>query len=181
MSQITCVSRTIALVLLCVSLAPGALRAQTTEITTEYLMTVYAPLNEAQVIDESMAIVGVRDGGWVRGPEIEGTVRSPGGDWLQTLPDGTRRLDVRATIETDDGAFVYISYNGIARGTDESEAKLEQGEIVTSDEYYIVTAPTMRTASETYSWLNHVQCVGKMTRLKRGEDAFIEYDVFIVR
>ena len=128
-----------------------------------------------------MIIYDVRDGGWVKGPNIEGTLRGPGGDWFQVLPDGTGRLDVRATMETDDGAFVYITYNGIVRGNDEAQAKLDQGEVVTSDDMYLVTAPTMRTSSEAYGWLNHVQCIGKMTRLKLGEDSFIEYDVFVVR
>ena len=100
---------------------------------------------------------------------------------MQVLPDGTSRLDVRATIETDDGAFIYITYNGVIRGTEDSQAKLQSGEVVTSNEMYFITAPTMRTSSEKYRWLNHIQCIGKMTRVKTGDGAFVEYDIFIVR
>ena len=174
-------NRSILIMLLFATTIPCTLFAQSTEITTEYLMTLYAPLNEPQAIDESMFIYGVRDGGWVKGPKIEGTLRAPGADWLQVLPDGTSRLDVRATIETDDGAFIYIAYNGVIRGTEDSLAKQESGEVITSNEMYFVTAPTMRTSSEKYGWLNRIQCIGKMTRVKSGEGAFVEYDIFIVR
>ncbi len=181
MSQRMPVNQSVVPLLLFAALIPCALFAQSTEITTEYLMTLYAPLNAPQAIDESMFIYGVRDGGWVKGPKIEGTLRGPGGDWLQVLPDGTSRLDVRATIETDDGAFIYIAYNGIVRGTEDSQAKQQSGEVITSNEMYFITAPTMRTSSEKYGWLNHIQCIGKMTRVKLGEDSFVEYDIFIVR
>jgi len=33
-------------------------------------------------------------------------------DWLTIGPDGTGTLDVRATIETDDGALIYAYYQG---------------------------------------------------------------------
>src|SRR4029453_1884378 len=33
-------------------------------------------------------------------------------DWLTVGPDGTGALDVRALVETDDGALVFIQYNG---------------------------------------------------------------------
>jgi len=157
------------------------LLAQSTEISAEYLMTLHAPLDSPQVIDESLLIFNVIDGGWVKGPEIEGKLIAPGGDWLQLLSDGTLRIDVRLTIETDDGALIYLSYNGVARRTEESISKRERGEVVESEDMYFITAPTMRTSSERYSWLNHVQCIGKMIRSKSGDGALVEYDIFIVR
>lgn len=33
-------------------------------------------------------------------------------DWLTVGPDGTGALDVRALVETDDGALVFIQYSG---------------------------------------------------------------------
>jgi hypothetical protein len=29
------------------------------------------------------------------------------------MPSGARRLDVRLLIETDDGALIYVTYNGV--------------------------------------------------------------------
>jgi hypothetical protein len=155
--------------------------AQTTEITTEYLMTLYAPLDAPQQIDGSLVIRNVRAGGWVKGPKISGTLITPAADWLRVMPDGSRRLDVRGTFKTDDGALVYITYNGIISRSQESSDRLMKGEVLTANDHYFITAPTMQTSSEAYSWLNHVQCVGKMVEVKGGENSFVKYDIFIVR
>jgi Protein of unknown function (DUF3237) len=73
----------------------------TTSVQTEYLMTFYANLDTAQLIDAGMQIIPVT-GGWVEGPRIKGKIVPPGGDWGHVLPSGVFRLDVRATIRTDD-------------------------------------------------------------------------------
>jgi hypothetical protein len=155
--------------------------AQTTEITTEYLMTLYAPLDPPQRIDNTLFIYNVREGGWVKGPKISGKLLAPGGDWLRAMPGGSRRLDVRATFKTDDGALVYIAYNGVISQSKESFDRLMNGETLTSKDLYFVTAPTMQTSSDKYAWLNHVQCIGKIAEIKVGENAFVKYDIFIVR
>ncbi len=155
--------------------------AQTTRIATEYLMTLYAPLDPAQQIDNSAIIRNVGAGGWVKGPRINGTLIAPGADWLRVMPGGALRLDVRATIKTDDGALVYLTYNGIISRSRDIADRMAKGEVMTSADQYFITAPTMQTSSEKYSWLNHVQCVGKMVEVKGGENAFVKYDIFIVR
>ena len=38
-----------------------------------------------------------------------------------------------------------------------------------------------RHSRETYAWLNHVQCVGKVVEVKVGENLFVKYDIYIVR
>lgn len=180
MGPYTTVKYSALVALLILTSIPRALVAQSTDISTEYLMTLHAPLDAPLTIDESLIIYNVLDGGWVKGPKIEGKLRAPGGDWLQLLSDGTLRIDVRLTIETDDGALIYLSYNGVARRTGESMAKRARGEIVGPDDMYFITAPTMRTSSERYDWLNHVQCIGKMVQSKSGEGAHVKYDVFVV-
>lgn len=146
----TPVSRSVALMLLFAILAPNTSFAQSTEISTEYLMTLYAPLNAPQAIDESLVIYGVSQGGWVKGPKIS-------------------------------GALIYISYNGVIRGTESSQSKQQNGEVVTPEDLYFLVAPTMRTSSEKYAWVNHVQCIGKMVELKAGDGAYVKYDFFIAR
>jgi hypothetical protein len=158
---------------------PTTSNAQTTKVSTEYLMTLYAPLDAAQEIDSSFEVNNVRAGGWVRGPRINGTLLAPAGDWSQALPSGVSRLDVRATIKTDDGALIYISYNGIYRGSEEADARASKGEVLTSKDIYFVIAPTMQTSARKYDWLNAVQCVGKMVSYKN--DTYVKYDIFIVR
>ena len=51
-------------------------------------------------------------GGSFAGPHLNGTVLSGGGDWLLIRPDGVGELDVRAALQTDDGALVYVTYRG---------------------------------------------------------------------
>ena len=160
-------------------LAPIIASAQTTSISTEYLMTLYAPLEPAQSIDSSLYVYNVRPGGWVKGPRINGTLIAPGGDWFRVLPSGASRLDVRATIKTDDGALIYITYNGIFKDSEETEARASKGEVLTSKDIYFVIAPTMQTAAKKYDWLNGVQCIGKMVSYK--SDSYVKYDIFVAR
>ena len=60
---------------LCLMVFSSALAgAQTTKLTTEYLMTLYAPLDTPEKIDNSLTIYNVGAGGWVKGPKINGTL-----------------------------------------------------------------------------------------------------------
>ena len=160
-----------------------AVHAQTTEIKTEYLMTYVAPLDPPYPIDDSLLIVNVNpSGGWAKGPKISGTFIPPGGDWLRVMPSGALRLDVRATLKTDDGALIFISYNGILQHSAESAAKMNKGELLTTKDIpYFITAPTFQTSSPKYAWLNSVQAVNKVVELKLGEGGYVKYDVFILR
>jgi hypothetical protein len=46
------------------------------------------------------------------------------------LASGVLRLDVRLTIKTDDGVLIYVSYNGIEKDSDVTEAKSKRGEVL---------------------------------------------------
>jgi hypothetical protein len=66
-------------------------------------------------------------------------------DWLRVSPDGYGIVDVRFTMETHDGAVVFVSYAGrfnFAAGT-------------------VFTTPTFHTGDERYVWLNAIQAVAK--------------------
>jgi hypothetical protein len=73
------------------------------------------------------------------------------------MPSGVSRLDLRATIKTDDGALIYMTYNGISKDTEESEARTNKGEVMTASDHYFVIAPTLETSAKKYEWLNGVQ------------------------
>ena len=167
---------------LCLMVAcPAAALAQTTKIATEYLMTLYAPLDPPQKIDSALTIYNVGSGGWVKGPRIKGTVIAPAADWIRVMPGGNLRQDVRLTVETDDGAQIYVAYTGIISRSAEVSQRAASGALLTpADEYFLMT-PTMETSSPAYSWLNQVQCVGKMVEVKTGDHSFVKYDIFVVR
>ena len=160
---------------------PAAAAAQTTKITTEYLMTLYAPLDPPQKIDNSLTIYNVSPGGWVKGPKISGTVIAPAADWIRVMPGGNLRQDVRLTVKTDDGAQIYVTYHGIINRSADVSKRAASGALLTpADEYFLMT-PTMETSAKAYSWLNQVQCVGKMVEVKTGDHSFVKYDIFVVR
>jgi hypothetical protein len=98
-------------------------------------------------------------GGTFAGPNIRGTVHAGGADWI-TQASGHSSLDVRITLETDDGAIVFMTYTGVvARG---------DGGV------YWRVRPVFSTASEKYDWLNHIVAVGKNKQVQ-GK---VAYDVF---
>ena len=106
--------------------------AQSTQITTEYLMTMYVP-TERKAVDPSLTIVNILPGGWVQGPRISGKIVPPGGDWLRTMPSGALRQEAKLSIETDDGALIYLSYTGVVVGSKEVVEALGKGEILVFD------------------------------------------------
>jgi Protein of unknown function (DUF3237) len=96
-------------------------------------------------------------GGTVTGPKLNGTVRPVGADWLVIRTDGVGILDVRATMETDDGALVYVTYNGVADlGENGYQDALNQTGPATIK---IHAAPRCATAHPAYQWLNRAQCL----------------------
>ena len=69
-------------------------------------------------------------------------------DWGSRAADGTVQLDVRATLETHDGALVFIQYNG---RVDFSDPK-KPGPVYTT--------PRFETGDPRYAWLNQTLFVG---------------------
>jgi hypothetical protein len=95
------------------------------------------------------------------------------------MPDGSLRLDVRATIKADDGELILIEFGGVIVPRKDTVDRLNKGEVLTSKDYeYFITAPRFTTASKKYAWLNHVQAVGKMVSVQKTR---IKYDLFAVR
>ena len=51
-------------------------------------------------------------GGHFTGDRLNGTVLPGGNDWVINRHDGVMVIDVRLTLQTDDGALVYLTYQG---------------------------------------------------------------------
>jgi hypothetical protein len=151
---------------------------QTAQLNFEYLMTLHAEL-EPQPIDASLVIFNCK-GGWAEGPKIAATVVAPVADWLQILPSGIWRLDVRGTLVTDDGQAIFMSYNGVIIPSEAGAAKMASGIPITeADIPYFMMAPTFRTSAPKYAGLNGIQAVGKMVGLSTDPArCFVRYDVF---
>jgi len=86
--------------------------------------------------------------GWVEGKRLRGRVLTGGGDWLLIAPDGLGRLDVRAQFETDDGAVVYVQYDGILEMNDAfQKAMASASGTEFADQYFRTPASGSSTAS----------------------------------
>ena len=106
-------------------------------------------------------IGGIAAGRWT-GDRLNADIVAPGGDWAIPSSDGSiMLLDVRQTLRTDDGALIYVTYQG--------RCDRERGT-------YTV-APTFETDDERYAWLNAVQAIGQ----GRTEGDDIVYEMFEVR
>lgn len=94
----------------------------------------------------------------------EGTVA---GDWMVIGPDGTAMMDIRLTLETDDGALIYVEYQG----------RRDFSLVYMGEDAPVYIAPRFETSDERYSWLNKIQAVGK--GIVDGETRV--YEVYEVR
>jgi hypothetical protein len=91
----------------------------------------------------------------------------PGGaDWQVIRADGVADLDARYTLETADGALVYVRNHGYRHGPAEVLKKLSLGEEVDPSLYYMRTTPLFETGDARYAWLNRLICVGTGARQK---------------
>lgn len=83
-------------------------------------------------------------------------------DWLRVSPDGYGTLDVKITLETDDGAIVHATYSG----------RLQ------FDTMTVYAAPLFDTGDERYAWMNRIQAVSKGTF---QPDGTLVYELFELR
>jgi len=118
-------------------------------------MTLADPPQRPQT---SISILNTRLSRWAQ--DIA-TCRSAG-ERLTLSEDGKLgALDVRLTLKTEDGAFIYVEYQG--------RANMETG--------VIATAPTFQTSDDNYRWLNWVQAVGAGQLGDNGQLVYSLYEV----
>lgn len=148
----------IALVLL-LAVAAGPAMSQQPASPLESEFAFELVLDVAAQVDTGHVRIAPVTGGTFAGPAIRGTVRAGGADWI-TQVQGHSSLDVRITLDTDDGEVVYMTYTGvIARGPDGT---------------YWRVRPVFSTAAEKYDWLNHAVFIGKSKQVA-GK---VAYDIF---
>jgi len=88
-------------------------------------------------------------------------------DWAVVGPDGTGSLDIRETLRSDDGAVIFVQYNGRLDASQGLQFPMT-----------IYVAPRFETGEERYAWLNRIQAVGKGIL---NEDLSLDYEWYEVR
>jgi Protein of unknown function (DUF3237) len=106
--------------------------------------------------------------GSFRGPRLRGRVLSGGGDWTLLRRDGVLELDLRLTLETDDGALIHMTSFGLRHGPPPVLAALGRGEVVEPAAYYFRTTIRFETAHPKYSFLNQLLAVSTGDRRPAG-------------
>jgi len=99
-------------------------------------------------------------GGEVTGERLRGKVLG-GGEWALIGPDGFLRVDVRAQIETHDGAHLYLQYVGLLEMNDAVQSAVATGAGTAYGDQYFFTNPRVETGDPRYAWLNTTFFVGE--------------------
>jgi hypothetical protein len=116
-------------------------------------------------------------GGSFHGERLTGRVLPGGADWQLIRTDGVAELDARYTLETNDGARIYVRNFGYRHGPPDVLRRLADGKPVDPSLYYMRTTPRFETAGERYSWLNRTICVATGAR----RESAVDLDIFEVR
>jgi hypothetical protein len=137
--------------------------ANETTINSRPLMTVRiaaAPPQKLDTVPHGIRIIVPVTGGDFDGPRLRGRILPGGGDWLLLRSDAVLELDLRITLETDDHALIYMTFQGLRHGPPDAIAALGRGEAVDPARYYFRTLPRFETSAEKYAFLNRIITVG---------------------
>ena len=143
------------------------------ELTQKHIMTMSLTIDFAatQVIGNVPAglrrIVPV-SGGHFEGDRLNGEVLPGGHDWVINRADGVMLIDVRLPLKTDDGALIYLAYQGRFLAEPEVMAKMGSGTPLDPSEYSLMMSGKFECGDERYAWLNNVIAVGRGEQAKGG-------------
>jgi hypothetical protein len=147
----------------------------------EYIYTATIQLNTRPEIigetPEGLKVDWYVTGGVVAGPELNATVRGEGGDWMTIRRDGIGDINVRATLETNDGALIYVTESGFFELGKDGYRNFLDKRWPSTPALHI--APRFLTAAPQYQWLNRLQCLG--VGEVRMEELIVCYDAYAVR
>jgi hypothetical protein len=118
----------------------------------EIAVDVHAVLDLGQTQAGHRRVIPIA-GGLVSGPRLQGRILPGGADWQILRPDGTADLEARYTIQTGDGALIYVVNRGVRHGPPEVLGRLNRGEYVDPRSYYFRCAAAFETSAEECVWL----------------------------
>ena len=137
------------------------------QLQFEFLMKVAAdvgeltsmgggPLGERRVV----AITG----GSFEGPGLRGAVVPGGADWQIVRGDGAADIQARYTIESEAGARILVSSEGLRHGPSAVMERLARGDNVDPSLYYFRTVMRFETADPSVDWLNRILALARGQR-----------------
>lgn len=98
------------------------------------------------------------------GPRVQASMTGfAGADWLAVDASGVATFDIRMTLETDDGAVLYLAYEGRA----DWSGGMGQGPVYVGMQF--------EAGDERYRWLNALQLFG---RGELAEGGGLVYEIY---
>lgn len=116
--------------------------------------------------------------GAVKGEKLNAKVVGPGADWGLIRSDNCFELDVRVTLETDDGALIYVQYRGVVDMTENQVEQFLTGNLPQGLVLY--TTPRFETSHQKYQWLNRVQAVARGGVTPAGDKVRVSYSWYVL-
>jgi hypothetical protein len=118
-------------------------------------------------------------GGEVDGPKLRGKVRPGGADFVTMRRDGVAVLDIRLTIETHDGAVIYVVGSGLAYTSEDAYEKAMKKDLPPTITIPLRAAMFYATVHPNYLWVNRLQFmeIGEMVRA-RSE---VRFDLYALK
>jgi hypothetical protein len=146
------------------------------ELITRLRATLAEPLELGQTPWGRRRVIGIT-GGDFDGPLLSGRVLPGGADWQIVHEDGSATIDTRYTLQSHDGALIYVATRGCRTGPREVLGRIAAGETVDPSEYYFRVSVQYETSAAQYEWLNWVVAVASALRLANA----VMYDAYILR
>jgi len=115
-------------------------------------------------------------GGTVQGAKLSGRILPGGADWQIIRSDGAADIKARYTVETDAGALVMMTSEGLRHGPPEVIEKLARGDNVDPALYYFRTVMRFETSDPAVDWLNRILALARGQREARA----VRLDVYEV-
>ena len=138
------------------------------------LQVVVEPPQKLGAVPHGTRLIAPIASGTFEGPRLRGKVLPGGADWLLLRSDGVLELDLRVTLETEDGALIYMTSSGLRHGPPEVLAALARGEPVDPSKYYFRTAIRFETSALQYAFLNQSIAISSGDRRASGPVYTIE-------
>ena len=128
-----------------------------------HLLTLSLEVDFANLVGIGATRAGTRGiatvtGGLFAGERLTGRVIG-GQDWFVRRADTSLALDVRLTLQTDDGASIYLDYRGHMLAQPEAMARFARGEMLATNDYRLEAVGRFECGIARYSWLNDVIAV----------------------